>query len=790
MSGERPVSGERPENGGGRPENGGGRLLDRRGFLKVSAGAAGGLLIAFEAGPWLGAKASGFDGRTAAATGAASSTGAAGHQAELKPNPFLAVAADGTVTIWAKNPEIGQGVKTALPMIVAEELGVDWESVRVVQADLDPAFGDQSAGGSDGVRSNWNRLREAGAMGRTLLVAAAARRWGVEPGGCAAEHGSVRHLASGRRLSYGELAAAAAGMPVPDSVELEEPRDFHVVGTPRRGVDTPAITTGSLVYGLDVRQPGMLFAAVAKPPVFGGTLARFDAAPALAVPGVRQVVRIDGLPNPTQLLPGVAVVADSTWAALRGREALAVEWTAGPGAAESTSALLQQCEELSRRPGKVLREEGDAEAALAGAAVRLEAVYTVPFLAHAALEPVNCTAAVGDGRCEIWGPLQDPGGARRLAALLTGLPRESIAVHLTRAGGGFGRRLMSDFAAEAVVIARAAGRPVQVVWTREDDLRHDYYRPAGYHHLRAGLDRAGRLVAWTHHLVNPSRYEFRRDPAPPDASEMYADDFPAGFVPNFRAEHTAVRTQIPTGPWRATLHSANAFAVQGFLDEVAAAARRDPLELRRELLGPPREVPYANYGGPRFDTGRLRAVLDLAAARAGWGKPLPPGRGRGIACNFTFGSYAAHVAEVSVDERGAVEVHRLVAAVDCGTAVNPAGVEAQVAGGTLDGLNAALQAEITVAAGRTEQSNFHDYLLLRHPEAPPVEVAIVPSRERPTGMGEIAVPTVGPAVANAIFAANGRRVRRLPLRGQDLRPAAAAAARQDAAIGNGPFRER
>jgi isoquinoline 1-oxidoreductase beta subunit len=758
------------------PVSGGERRLDRRGFFKVAAGAAGGLVLAWEAGPWLArAVAGAATGDAAAApTGAPGSAAAAAAPVGFKPNPFLEIAADGTVTVWAKNPEIGQGVKTSLPMIVAEELEVDWESVRVVQADLDEALGEQSAGGSDGVRSNWRLLREAGALGRTLLVTAAARRWGVEPGACAAERGAVRHLASGRRLSYGELAAEAALLPAPASVELKDPGQFRLVGTPRRGVDTPAMVTGRLVYGLDVRQPGMLFAVIARPPVFGAAVVRHDPAPALAVPGVRQVVRIDGLANPTALLPGVAVVADSTWAAIQGRAALAVEWAAGPGAAESTGALEQQFEELARRPGKPVRADGDAGAALARAARRLEAFYSVPFLAHAALEPVNCTAAVGAGRCEIWGPLQDPAGARGLAARVTGLAPEAITVHLTRAGGGFGRRLMSDVAAEAALVAQAAGRPVQVVWTREDDLQHDFYRPAGYHHLRAGLDGNGRLIAWTHHIVNTSRYEFRRDTSPPEASEMYADDFPAGFVADFRAEYTPARTRIPSGPWRATLHSANAFAVQSFLDEIAAAARRDPCELRRELLGAPRELPYRHHGGPRFSAGRLRGVLELAAARAGWGKPLPPGRGRGIACHFTFGSYAAHVAEVSVGAGGEIEVHRLVTAVDCGIAVNPAGVEAQAAGGTLDGLNAALQAEVTVAGGRVEQSNFHDYLLLRHAQAPPVEVAVVPSGEPPTGMGEIAVPPVAPAVANAVFAATGRRLRRLPLRGRDPRPGAAA----------------
>jgi len=725
-------------------------LLNRRAFL-IGTGAAGGLLI-------LGVKP---------ALSAEASTTAR----SFKPNPFLEIGTDGSVTVWAKNPEIGQGVKTALPMIVAEELEVDWESVRVVQADLDEeAYGDQFAGGSDAVRSNWQPLRQAGAVGRTLLVTAAARRWGVEVASCAAERGTVVHSPTGRRLGYGALAAEAAALPVPEKVVLKDPGQFRLIGTPRRGVDNPAILTGRPIYGLDVRQPGMLFAVIARPPAFGAALVRFDPAPALAVPGVRQVVRVDGLENPTHLLPGVAVVADSTWAALRGRAALAVEWSHGEDS--GTPELLRAFEELAGKPGKVIREDGDATAALAGAARRVEAVYSVPFLAHAPMEPPNCTAVVRDGRCELWGPMQDPGGARGLAARVTGLPPAAVRVHMTRSGGGFGRRLMSDFAAEAALVAKAAGRPVQVVWTREDDLQHDFYRPAGRHHLRAGLDGDGRLIAWTHHLVNTSRYAFRRDSSPPDASEMYGDDLPAGLVANLRAEYTAAPSRVPTGPWRSTLHSANAFAVQGFLDEVAAAAGRDPLALRRELLGAPRDLPYRHHGGPRLSTARLRAVLDLAAAQAGWGTPLPAGHGRGIACHFTFGSYVAHVIEVSVEAGAPIEnikIHRLVAAVDCGIAVNPLGVEAQVIGATLDGLNAALQAEVTIAGGKAGQSNFHDYLLLRHAEAPRVDVFIVPSREEPSGMGEIAVPTVAPALVNALYAATGRRYRRLPLRGQVTR---------------------
>lgn len=733
--------------------------IDRRSFLKITGTAAGGLLLSVSVGRNLLA-----------------AEGEAAESALFAPNAFLEIGPDDTVKIWSKNPEIGQGVKTAFPLIIAEELGADWSRVQVVQADYDvDRYGSQGAGGSWGIRGNWKQLREAGATARALLVAAAAAAWGVEPSTCGAENGAVVHRPSGRRLSFGKLAAAAASLPVPQQVELRDPREFLLLGRRHKAVEGKEIITGAVQYGLDVRLPRMLFAAVAKPPVFGARVARIHDTAARSVPGVRHVVRIDPLDNPTQLWPGVAVIADSTWAALQGRDALKVEWHEGDGKTESTDRLREQFRTLSGTPGKVLRSNGDPAAALAGAKRVVSATYEVPFVAHAAMEPVNCTADVREGRCDLWGPFQHPRSARSLAARVTGLPETAVFVHMTRMGGGFGRRLMSDFAPEAALLSKAAGVPVQLVWTREDDMRHDFYRPAGYHRLEAGLDAQGTPVAWTHHLVNTSRYDFRQDSDPPEASELYPDDFPAGIVSHFRLEYIPAKTRIPTGPFRATLHSANAFAVQCFVDELAHAAGKDPLALRLEMLGEPRELPYGQHGGPVFDTGRLQAVLKLAAEKAGWGSPLPAGRGRGIAGHFTFGSYAAHVVEVSVDESGAVKVHRIVAAVDCGFPVNPAGIEAQVMGGTLDGLGVALFAEITVEGGRTVQKSFGDYPLLRFAEAPPVEVHIVPSRKDPSGMGEIALPPVAPALANAIFAATGRRLRRLPVRRHDLRPGAAEA---------------
>ncbi len=691
--------------------------LGRRDFLRVSAGAGAGL--------WLGFRLGTGEARAAA-------------PAALSPNAFLSIDGAGIVTVWVVRSEMGQGAHTAMPMLVAEELECDWRSIRVEQAPTDPKFGHMSTGGSRSVRDSWIPLRRAGAAAREMLVSAAAGRWGVEPASCRAEAGRVIHSATGRSLGYGELAAAAAGLPVPRDPALKEPSDFRLLGKKVARLDAPAKVTGRATFGLDVRVPGMLFATVARPPVHGGTVAGFEAAKARKVPGVRAVL---GVPS------GVAVVATSTWAAIRGREALQVRFEGGPNASLDQAAVERLLSDPGAKP-QVVRADGDLEAALAAAPRRIEAVYQAPFLAHATMEPMNCTARVTAKGAEVWAPTQAPTWAQGEVAKALGLPEAAVTVRTTLLGGGFGRRAIPDFAVEAALIARAAGAPVQVVWTREDDMRHDLYRPASRHELRAGLDAAGTLVAWHHRVRSPSiaAQLFGGRAGRPDVVEgAVAVPYAARAV---LVDCVTPAVGIRVGWWRSVYSSQNAFAEECFLDECAAAAGRDPVAFRRALL-------------ERHP--RLRGVVELAAQKAGWGSPLPAGRGRGLACHASFGSWVAEVAEVSV-ERGSVRVHRVVAAVDCGHVVNPDTVEAQVESAMVYGLSAALRGEITLERGRVREGNFDDYQPLRMDEMPAVEVHLVKSAEAPGGIGEPGLPPIAPAVANALFAATGRRFRRMPLR--------------------------
>ena len=716
--------------------------FDRREFLTVAATAAGGLLLGTRAARAAGAGPGAVVGLTA----------------------FVEIAPDGAITIASKNMEIGQGVKTALPMLVAEELDADWKRVRVVEAPFDEArFGSQGVGGSTSVWESWLPLRRAGAAARQMLVAAAAARWGVDPSSLRTEAGVVIHPPSGRRAAYGALAAAAARLPVPQDAPLKPPDQFRLIGRRIAPADVGDLVTGKARYGLDARVPGMRYACIARAP-FGARPADVRDEAALDVPGVERVIPVQGSGEPVGVRPGVAVVADSSWAAIRGCRALGLAWQEDESA--GTAGLGVRLAAALERGGKVIRNDGDVDAAFAVAVGTVEAVYELPFLAHVPLEPPNCLADVRADRCEVWVPTQDPADVRDMVARTTGLPPERVTVHPTRSGGGFGRRLMVDYAGEAALLSQRAGAPVQVVWTREDDLSHDFYRPAGRHRLRAALDGSGRVTAWSQHLANPSRYAYAgATRVGPEASELYPDDFPAGCVPNLRYEYTNVDTPIPRGAWRSTLHSANAFAVESFVDEVAAAAARDPLAFRLDWLGAPRQLPYSGHGGPVLDPGRLAGVLRLAADRAGWGTALAAGRARGIAGHFTFGSYAAEVVEVSLDPAGEFRVDRVVAAVDCGTVVNRSGAEAQVEGGILEGLCAALYGEITVERGRVRQTNFDTYRWLRMGEAPRIEAHFVENGEPPRGLGEPPVPPVAPALGNALFALTGHRIRRLPLRG-------------------------
>jgi isoquinoline 1-oxidoreductase beta subunit len=726
--------------------------VSRREFLITGVSAAGGLAIGISALP------SRLDGAglRAAALPAASSFGA-----------LIEIAVDGTITLFAKNPEIGQGVRTSLPMIVAEELDVDWQQVRVVQAPLDAKFGAQFAGGSSAVPSNWELHRRAGALARQQLLEASAQRWGVPATDCSTASGSVVHTASGRRLTYGELAGEAAQRPAPqpDAIRLKHPSEYRIVGTRIGTADADDIVHGRAVYGLDVRRPGMVFAVIAKPPA-GKRIASFDATAALASSGVERVLRMPAIDGPLGVTDGVAVVANSTWAALSARRKLQLTFEVTPGITGSadTEALRAEMHAAVRNKGTPIRDDGDVDVVLARAAKTIDASYEVPFLAHVPMEPVNCTAEYSEGKCEIWAPTQTPGGVRALAAASTGLRPAQVIVHTTRSGGGFGRRLMSDYGGEAAWLAKELQKPVQVVWSREDDIRHDFYRPMGVHRIRAGVDAAGKLAAWDHHLANTSRYAYAKSESPAVGSELYRDDFPAAHVDNCRLAYTPIASPIRTGAWRSTLHSSNSFAVQSAIDELAIAAGIDALELRLRMIGTPRQLRYDSHGGPIFDTGRLANVLREVASRAGWSRPATADSANGIAAHFTFGSYAAVVAQVDRDTRRDWVVRKLTCVVDCGLVVNLSGAEAQVQGGLLDGLNAALFGRVTVSDGNTVQSNFHDYRMLRIDEAPVIDVHFLPGTSAPSGLGETAVPPVAPAVANAIFRLTGQRLRELPFR--------------------------
>ena len=689
------------------------------------------------------------------------------------PNPFdawIRIGTDGAVTLIVAKSEMGQGVFTTMPMLLAEELDVDFAKVTIEQAPTNAAVYEHGTGGSTSVRTSYEPLRRAAAGARAMLLAAAAERWGVAAADCRTESGAVLGP-GGRRAGYGELVAAAAKRPLPDfeQVPLKDPKRWRLLGTsvPRR--DVPAKVDGSARFGMDVRVPGMLYAVVARCPTFGGKPKRWDAMTAKAVPGVRQVFEIPPVPEESVFaVGGIAVVADSTWAAMRGREALDVEWEHGPHAGESSAEIARRMEELLGREGKAVADVGGAPAALAGAARRIEATYDVPYQAHAPMEPMNATVHVRADGAEAWIGSQGPDWPQRAIAKTAGVEPGKVVVHTTLLGGAFGRRYCADHAVEAAQISKAAGAPIQLVWTREDDFRHDFYRPAARHRLAAGLDGAGQPVAWHHRMASQSIATYWGWGPDPAASEIGGAVNLPYAIPARRMEFAFLASPVPVMWWRSVEHSGNAFVVESFIDELAHAAGADPLEFRLRLLAGGRKVAFTSADGTTtLDTDRLAAVLELAAARAGWKQPPPAGRARGIAGHFSFESYVAEVAEVSL-VGGRPRVHRIVAAVDCGRVMHPDNLRAQVEGAVVYGLSATLKSAITIAGGQAAQTNFDGFDLLRIDEMPEVEVHTVASDVAPTGIGEPGLPPVAPAVANALFALTGKRVRRLPILAADL----------------------
>ena len=727
--------------------------LTRRQFIKVGGLAGGGLVLAFTLGPGL------LRSNTATLTADGS----------FLPNAYVQIRPDGIVVLFAKNPEIGQGVKTSLPMIIAEELDADWSKVKVEQSAINEAlFGPQFAGGSLSVPRNWDTLRRAGAVARAMLVGAAAQALEVDASELHTEAGYVVHEPSGRKLGYGELAARAAGLRVPDpeDVPLKNPKEFRLLGRRITGVDNHALVTGKPLFGIDQRLPGMLYAAYVKAPAIGARAVSANLDHVKSLPGVRDAFLLEAAGEPVEfepaaasILSGVAVVADSTWQALQAAGKLEVQWDEREASADSWSQAVAEAHRLAAgSPQQVLGETGDTDAAFAGAGKTVEAFYTYPFVAHADLEPQNCTAwCKEDGSVEIWAPTQTPQAAVEGAAAYLGTRPRKVTLHQLRGGGGFGRRLANDSVIQAVAISRRAGAPVKVQWTREDDLQFDYYRPGGFHAFRAALDDRGRLTGFEDHFVT-----FTRDGAEPVTSgSLKGDEFPANVLPNARIAQSMIPTRLPTGPWRAPGSNAIAFAVQSFLHECAVAAGRDHLEFLLELMGEPRWLTPGDLWS--LNTERAAGVLELAAAKAGWGRELPRGRGLGLAFHFSHAGHVAEVADVSVDANRKLTVHKVTVAADVGPIVNLSGAENQAEGSVVDGFSTALGQQITFENGRAEQANFDRYPLLRLPHAPPVEVHFVASDFAPTGLGEPVLPPVAPAICNAIYAACGQRVRTLPL---------------------------
>ena len=702
--------------------------LSRRSFLAASAAAGGGLVLGLSLP---------LDGSEAA------------NSETFAPNAFIRIGSDGHIVLIMPYVEMGQGTYTSIPMLIAEELDVGLNQVGLEHAApneklyANPLLGVQATGNSNAIRGAWKPLRTAGAAARIMLVEAAAKRWRVDAKSCRTQDGEVIHEPTGRRLKYAELAADAAKIPVPVDVALKSPGEFKLIGTPAKRLDISGKVNGTAQYGIDARPPGVKIATLAQSPVAGGRVKSFDETAARAVKGVRQIVRLDD---------AVAVVADHMGAAKKGLAALKIEWDEGPNAVIATADIAQELEQATLGSGALAQNIGDADKAIASAATRVEAIYQVPFLAHATMEPMNCTVHIRQGECEIWLGTQAITRVQAAAAKAAGLAVEKVIVHNHLIGGGFGRRLEADGAVRAVEIARQVEGPVKVVWTREEDIQHDLYRPYWFDRISAGLDEKGRPVAWKNHFAGSSviaRW------APPFFKNGLDGDSTEGAIdlvydfPNLHVAYSHVEPKgITTGFWRSVGPSHNVFVVESFVDELAAAAKQDPVAYRRALLD---------------KSPRAKAVLDLAAEKSGWGQPLPKGVGRGVSLQFVFGSYLAQVAEVEVAKDGSVRVRRVTCAMDCGAVVNPDTVQAQLMSGVTFGATAALYGEITLKNGRVEQTNFDTYQMIRINEAPAIEVHVVKSVEPPGGMGETGTSGIVPAVANAIFAATGKRLRKMPV---------------------------
>jgi CO/xanthine dehydrogenase Mo-binding subunit len=700
--------------------------LSRREFVAAGVAAGAGLLIGFYL-----------------------PRGSASHEEAFSPNAYLRITPDNKVTIVVARSEMGQGVRTALPMILAEELEADWNQIEIEQAGASTLYGDQGTGGSASVHSTWDPMRKAGATAREMLISAAALTWGVPRSTCTAESSHIKHAATKRSLSYGEVAGKAATLPIPTDVTLKQSKDYKIVGQRLARLDTPAKVKGEAIFGIDFRIPGMKFALLSRCPVIGGKVASFDDKESKNISGVSYVGKVGDA--------AVAVVADSVWGAMEGRRLLNVTWDDGPNKDLNTTAVMASLKQAVSKKGASLYSAGDAAKA---AGRKISAEYTLPFMAHAPMEPGNCTANYQGTKCELWAPTQVPQDCRDSVAIAVGLDPDQVKVNVTLMGGGFGRRLEHDYAVEAALVSKAINAPVKVIWTREDDMRFSTYRPASLHQLSATLDGSGFPVALTHRIVAPSISGQKGQPTPGGVDPDLPDEAgPVYGLPNYTIESVIAETPVPLGWMRSVYALQAAFALESFIDELAVAAGKDPLQYRLKLLGKDQDLQYFTT---TWKTARMRGVLQLAAEKAGWDKPLPAGHYRGVACFGCFSSYMAEVVEITM-EKDQPCLQRVVAVVDCGQVVNPSILEQQIQGGIVYGLANALRAKITIEKGRVVQGNFDDYAPLRMDETPTVEVYAVPSAEAPTGIGEPSVPPIAPALCNAIYAATKKRIRALPI---------------------------